>query len=485
LSHEFRTPLISIRALSGLLLERVDGPLTGEQEVQVGYIRKAAQDLSSLVEDLLDIAKIEAGRIEVHPAECEVANLFSALRGMLRPLLGVDSVTLVFDPVDDLPVMLTDEAKLSQILRNFISNALKFTERGEVRVSAQWDESAGTIRFAVADTGIGIAEADREAIFQEFVQVPGPLQRKVLGTGLGLPLCRRLAGLLGGSVRLDSELGLGSTFIAEIPVLYVERRAQAPQADPAPARDPWRLPVLLVEDEPVQQLVYERALRGSAFHAVPAHSLREADQALAAQPPVAIVLDILLRGEDAWRWLGALKSDPATQDIPVIVISNAGEPRKALSLGASVCLAKPVEGTVLLAELVRLTGSRILIIDDDPATRYTLRRLLDNAAYRVLEAHDASSGWEAARHARPGLILLDLGLPDLDGVELLDRLKREEATRHIPVVVATSRDLTTQEELALRARAHTVLSKRALNDSVVATVADALRAGPAAEACTP
>ena len=182
-----------------MLLERADGELTGEQEVQVGFIRKGAESLLELVNDLLDLAKIEAGKIEVQPTEFTVGNLFSALRGMLRPLLAGESVRLVFDEPHDIPALYSDESKLSQILRNFIANALKFTERGEVRVAAQWNEANETITFSVADTGIGIAEADHERIFEEFTQIDNPVQRRVKGTGLGLPLCRKLAKLDGRS----------------------------------------------------------------------------------------------------------------------------------------------------------------------------------------------------------------------------------------------------------------------------------------------
>ncbi|NML98002.1 histidine kinase [Paraburkholderia sp. RP-4-7] len=216
MSHEFRSPLYSIRALSKLLMDRADGELTDEQAKQVRFIRKAAEELSETVDDLLDIAKIEAGKIELRPAEFEVANLFSALRGMLRPLLPASGVDLLFDPCDDIPPVFADEGKVSQILRNFISNALKFTERGEVRVRAQYDAAQQLLTFSVSDTGIGIAPEHQQSVFEEFEQVENRLQTYVKGTGLGLPLCSKLCKLLGGTVGLESELGKGSTFTATI-----------------------------------------------------------------------------------------------------------------------------------------------------------------------------------------------------------------------------------------------------------------------------
>ena len=241
MSHEFRTPLNSILAISKLPHDHTDGDLTAEQDKQVGFVRKAAQDLAELVNDLLDLAKVEAGKTVVRPVEFEIENLFGALRGMLRPLLVTETVRLVFDEASALPEMFTDEAKISQILRNFISNALKFTERGEIRVGAMRGGDGTTVVFSVADTGIGIAAADHERIFQEFGQVENPLQRLAHGAGLGLPLSRKLAELLGGSLGVQSTLGAGSVFTAVIPMVYNERRL-----DPRPdSRDPGPTGALL------------------------------------------------------------------------------------------------------------------------------------------------------------------------------------------------------------------------------------------------
>jgi len=209
MTHEFRTPVNSIQALARMLLERADGDLSSEQERQVNFIRRATDELSELVNDLLDLAKVEAGKIVISPIEFDVEHLFGALRGMLRPLLVNESVSLVFEDPTDIPPLYTDEAKVSQILRNFISNALKFTERGEVRISASFQADSNAIAFTVADTGIGIAAEDQERIFQEFTQIDSPIQRRVQGTGLGLPLCRKLAELLGGHVAVASTVGGG------------------------------------------------------------------------------------------------------------------------------------------------------------------------------------------------------------------------------------------------------------------------------------
>jgi signal transduction histidine kinase len=227
MSHELRTPLTSVLNMTRFLLDRADGDLTAEQERQVRIIRNSVESLTEMVNDLLDLAKIEAGRTTLRPSTFTVTDLFVALRGMFRPMVGSDAVALSFDAPADLPALHTDEQRVTQVLRNFISNALKFTERGEVRVSAALvaDGPAPQVRLAVADTGIGIAPADQEHIFEDFTQVDGPIQRRVRGTGLGLPLCRKLAGLLGGHVTLDSAPGVGSTFALVVPVALPEQES--------------------------------------------------------------------------------------------------------------------------------------------------------------------------------------------------------------------------------------------------------------------
>ncbi|MEP7057606.1 MAG: ATP-binding protein [Caldimonas sp.] len=216
MSHEFRTPLASIRSLSRLLLDRVDGPLTSEQEKQVRFIESTAAEFSEMVDDLLDLAKVEAGRVEISAAWFEMVDLFSALRGMFKPVLTNPDVSLVFEEPRDISPLYTDDKKLSQILRNFISNALKFTPSGEVRVSVV-QNGVASMTFTVADTGIGIAPEFHHAIFHDFAQLDSPIQKRLRGTGLGLSLSKRLAELLGGTVALESVAGRGSRFSVTVP----------------------------------------------------------------------------------------------------------------------------------------------------------------------------------------------------------------------------------------------------------------------------
>ncbi len=230
MSHEFRTPLGSIQSLTRILLDELDGPLTAEQVTQVQLVRSSAIELFEMVNDLLDLAKVEAGRITISPAWFEMVDLFSALRGMFKPILSSDSVSLVFEEPQGVTSIYNDDKKLAQILRNFISNALKFTTQGEVRVTAR-PEGDDMVTFAVADTGMGIAPEHLHVIFDDFVQVDSALQRRLRGTGLGLPLSRKLAMLLGGQVGVQSTVGSGSVFTVTIP----RELATIAAADPPPA----------------------------------------------------------------------------------------------------------------------------------------------------------------------------------------------------------------------------------------------------------
>ncbi len=337
MGHEFRTPVNSILALTRLLDEAT---LDKDGRKQVDLIRRAAEDLESLVNDLLDLAKIEAGKIDVRAAEFEVTNLFSALRGMLRPLLLNRSVSLVFEEPENLPPLHTDEGKVAQILRNFISNALKFTEAGEVRISASQKQAGETVTFSVADTGIGIDPKDQELIFEEFTQIDHPLQRHQKGTGLGLPLTRKLAMLLGGRVGLSSTPGVGSTFWAEIPVRFPGDEPAGSRAGDGKRPSVFPLKVLVVDDdEAARYTVASFATRAGT-------EVIEAENGLAGiaraqnDHPDIILLDLMMPGIGGHEVLQRLKSDPSTAGIPVVIVTsrfvNEEEKRQILTKAVDV-----------------------------------------------------------------------------------------------------------------------------------------------------
>jgi len=341
-SHEFRTPVNAVLALARLLLMHTDGELTPEQEKQVGYIRDAAQQLAEIVNDLLDLAKVESGKTELRLSRIDVSQFLGATRALMRPLASNEAVSLVFEDSPTPLAFETDESKLGQILRNLISNALKFTQHGEVRVSAAIAAAGDAVEFTVKDTGIGIAREDLERIFQEFAQIENPLQKRVKGTGLGLPLSRRLAILLGGALSVESTLGLGSTFKLTLPY--------------RPADDPQ--------------------------------------------------------------------------------MAGAAEQRGAAP------------------------GKTILLVDDELASRYLVHHLLQGTEHRIVEA-DAMSAAERARFEAPSLIILDLSMPDHTGFEVLEELKSNEVTAHIPVIIHTSKLMTEVDYARLENKIAAVLPKGA------------------------
>jgi signal transduction histidine kinase/FixJ family two-component response regulator len=364
MSHEFRTPLNSIMALSHLLLTRSDGDLTEEQEKQVGFIRKGAESLLEMVGDLLDLAKIEAGKVEVHTSKFTVENLFSALRGVFRPMLTNKAVDLVFETPGEIPELETDEGKVAQILRNFISNALKFTERGEVRVRAALAAGGDYLTFYVADTGIGIATADQDRIFEEFAQVENPLQRHAKGTGLGLPLCRRLARLLSGDVAVESEIGVGSTFSATILTRYLagERERAAPVKGERFETPRSETTLLLIDDDESARYLIKKMLGRSSWLITEAASGEEGVRMAREKRPNLILLDIKMPGLSGFETLVLLKNDPLTSETPVIIVTSqtlTSVERENLMAGARAILSKEGLSHEGLMEAIMLaTGVR-------------------------------------------------------------------------------------------------------------------------------
>jgi signal transduction histidine kinase len=339
-SHELRAPVTAIMGLARLLTDPGSDPLTEEQHGQVDLLSSSAADLLSLVNELLDLSKAESGRLEPRWSEVDLHDLFGQLRGTLRALIARPEVSLRVDEPAEVPVLTTDESMLTQVLRNLITNGLKFTERGEVRLTATLGDEPGTARLEVSDTGIGIAADDQERVFEEFYQVPSPQQAKVRGTGLGLPYARRLVTLLGGALTVRSTPGEGSAFTITLPVRPADQApADEPPADPADAPGPAVLHrVLVVDDDAAFRMLARRALRGVA------DEVEEADDGLRAltlitrQRPDAVLLDLRMPEVDGLAVLEVLAADEALRAIPVVVVTAepTGEPGTALAHAATV-----------------------------------------------------------------------------------------------------------------------------------------------------
>jgi signal transduction histidine kinase len=314
MSHEFRTPLSSILALSRLLTDRVDGDLNPEQEKQVEYIRRSAQGLLEMVNDLLDLAKVEAGKLDIKPDAFTVSELFGSLRGSLKPLQQGREVELVFEePAAGTPAMFGDESKVTQILRNFVSNALKFTEQGRVTVRAGFQPEASRMRFEVEDTGIGIAAEEQKYLFEEFSQIAGRLQRG--GTGLGLSLSRRLATLMGGEVSVESTLGQGSVFALVLPLRWGEERKPGMAENGQPR-------MLVVDDEESFRYVLRHIAQDAGLSVIEAVDGVEGMRSASAERPDVIVLDLQMPRRNGFAMLNDLTDSAELAAIPVIVCTS-------------------------------------------------------------------------------------------------------------------------------------------------------------------
>jgi signal transduction histidine kinase/CheY-like chemotaxis protein len=371
MSHEFRTPLNSILALSRILLDRTDGEINAEQEKQINFIKKSAQDLTELVNDLLDLAKVEAGRTEVHPSTFAVEDMLGALRGVLRPLLTDDSVVLIFEPLARPLAMVSDEGKISQILRNLISNALKYTDRGEVRVSVAVSGAGDDVTFSVSDTGIGIAQENLAVIFEEFGQVRNKFQQRFKGTGLGLPLSRRLAELLGGQLTVESTPGVGSIFSVTLPrILHLETETIEADGVEVDANLPT---VLVIDDEDAPRYYLTKMIAEVPCNVIEASRGGEGLATAMRRMPSLIFLDLIMPDIDGFEVLRRLAAREDTARIPVVVVTSKAltdDERKALSTYATRVLSKSTVSSQIIADVIQ----ELIYTADPPNSDATARR---------------------------------------------------------------------------------------------------------------
>ncbi|MBI4553472.1 MAG: response regulator [Candidatus Latescibacteria bacterium] len=449
--------------------------LPARQRENLEKVKLSADHLLTLINDILDLSKIEAGRVDIQAAPCDVQQLITTCCATVSPLVKA-GVRLTQEIADDVGSAHTDEARLKQIIINLLSNALKFTESGSVTVRVTHDEAA-LLAIAVADTGIGMPPEALEYIFEEFRQVDGSTTRRYGGTGLGLSITKKLTELLGGTITVESEVGTGSTFTVRVPMRYGESskfqvpssRLQTPD-QPKAALEPetWNLKPLIVaiDDDPNVITLVQEDLAEAGYRVVGAGNADEGIAQVKALHPAAVLMDILLPGKDGWEAIATLKTDPETQDIPIIVISVVENRVLASRLGVQEYLVKPIRREVLLAALARLAGADrhdVLIVDDDPDVRSLLTQMLEGTAYRVRTAADGQEALTMIQSVRPDAILLDLLMPELDGFAVIERLQADPALRAIPVVVVTAKDLSERERTLLRERVSGVLQKAGLD----------------------
>ena len=461
MSHELRTPLNAIIGFTRLVLRRSRDVLPTRQSENLEKILISAEHLLALINDILDLSKVEAGRMEVHATRFELESVVDLCLRTVEPMVKSERVRLVKTLPPGLPSLVTDEDKLRQILINLLSNAIKFTEAGAVTVSAS--AVAGRVVITVSDSGIGIPNDKLELIFEEFRQVDAGATRRYGGTGLGLSISRQLARLLGGDLTVASTLGEGSTFTVTVPTGGPSEATAIPGAVPIDRRAgvaPGRL-VLAIDDDPDVIYLLDENLRDAGYQVVGARTGDEGLRRARELRPFAITLDIMMPGRDGWNVLHALKADPATREIPVIVLSIVDNRELGFRLGAVDYLLKPFDRNVILGALGRLAPSRgrVLVVDDDPQVADLVRQLLEGEPYEIIAAADGTEGLELVARARPDVILLDLMMPGMDGFTFMERLRRDPEAARIPVIVLTALSLSAAEERALEHRVHTVIQK--------------------------
>ncbi len=469
MSHELRTPLNAILGFSELLIDAQDGqPPPATRLRFLEQIHSSGKHLLGLINDILDLSKIEAGQMELRLQMVSIADIAGQVRSTVEALAAQKEIRIEVD-VSGLGEIEADPGKFKQMLLNLVSNAIKFTPSGgSVRITGKRLDS--TAEISVADTGIGIAQSDQARIFHEFQQVDAGVDRQQQGTGLGLTLTRRFARLHGGDIRVESEPGKGSVFTISMPV------AAQPKARVAEALDTLVVTananseaplVLVVEDDPPAAELLARQLERAGFRAEIIRSGADVLATARRKKPAAITLDILLPGVDGWEVLTRLKHDESTSSIPVIVISVVDDPELGIALGAVDYFVKPVPAKELIARLRGFNfgpngthGKRqVLVVDDERANRDWLTEVLEPAGFGVIPAVGGREAIELARSHHPDLVLLDLMMPEVSGFDVVEALRSDQATSSTPIMVLTAKDLTDADKRLLNGRVSSILQR--------------------------
>ncbi|WP_237481487.1 hybrid sensor histidine kinase/response regulator [Lichenibacterium dinghuense] len=452
MSHELRTPLSAVIGYTEMIEEQAEDAGADDMLADLGKVKSNARHLLGLINDVLDLSKIEAAKMDVSAEEAEVAAFVRDAAVAVEAIVRRKGNALELDVPDDLGTMHTDVVKLRQCLFNLLSNAAKFTEGGRITLRVRRETVKGTawLAFAVEDTGIGMTPEQVERLFQRFVQADESTTRRFGGTGLGLALSRGIAQLMGGDITVASVEGRGTTFTLRVPAVLPRPEEATDGTGPAAPENASGDLVLVVDDEPSQRELTTRFLERMNFVVRTAADGREGLDLARSLRPGAILLDVMMPGMDGWSVLQALKDDPATAQIPVVMVSFVSDAGLGLSLGAADSVPKPVDWGRLRAVMaqVREAGD-VLVIDDDADTRRMLRGVLERQGWTVQEAGDGAEGLDRVLHAPPHVVLLDLTMPVMDGFGFLRRLRETPGCSDIPVVVFSARDLTTAERAEL------------------------------------
>ena len=473
MSHELRTPLNAIIGFSEMLLKELDGPLNDEQKNSTQFIVKSGKNLLTLINDILDMSKIEAGKMEIAPEAVEISEVVDDSLKSINVLFREKGLALKNEVMGDLPVIQADPVRVKQIMLNLLSNAAKFTDEGEVVVRCREIDAADPelpgdissalppkshwIMISVKDNGIGIAQVNIPKVFEEFRQVHGGSTRKVGGTGLGMPISKRFVEMHGGKMWLTSVEGQGTTFYFILPVDAIKHGASEPSPDsnkgdiritPEIATvGQGKARVLIIEDDPALMALNKRSVMDAGCDVSGVMNGSEVMSEVEAYKPDVILLDLMLPGKDGWQILKELKADHTTNNIPVIICSALDHKNLGLSLGAAEYFVKPVDGKALVNAINKYRGDikNIFIIDDDNKAIKLARALLEQNGFLINEAASGREGLERMAVERPDLVLLDLNMPEMDGFAVLEAMKQDPALSRIPVIVVTAMDLNKEQ----------------------------------------
>ncbi|MGD8457532.1 MAG: response regulator [Anaerolineales bacterium] len=497
MSHELRTPLNSIIGFSRVILKGIDGPITDLQQQDLEAIHHSGQHLLDMINNLLDLSKIEAGKMELSIEEIELSDVIESAISTARGLIKEQPIQLVENVPDKLPPVLVDRTRIRQIMLNLLQNATKFTDEGTITIDVEIIEDVETakpfIKISVSDTGIGIATEDQKSLFERFSQVDSSLTRKVGGTGLGLSISKHLVEMQGGTIGLTSEIGKGSTFWFTVPVAtaapVIEVIDKITQADVEEIHDKSTIVeskeedsvdkafeseqamlmskiIVSIDDDAKVISLYQRYLSPHGYQVVPLTDPTKAIDQIRDIKPYAITLDIMMPNKDGWQVIQDIKSDPELNSIPIIICSITENREKAYKLGAVDYLVKPILEEELVTAIKNLSLSEdrtvhdILVIDDDPDVLQLIKATLrDEATYRIQYANGGFNGLEKMKERRPDALILDLVMPDLDGFSILETMQGDQELRSIPVIILTAADLSIEERTQIEKYKRNFLQK--------------------------
>ncbi len=464
MSHELRTPLNAIIGYSEMLAEELEEMGEARMVDDSNKIRSAGKHLLGLINEVLDISKIEAGKMTLSLEQIDVQAMIGDVVSTVTPLTAKNANTLAVDCSPDIPPIQADLMKVRQSLLNLLSNACKFAKGGTIHLRVSRDGE--WVDFVVADNGIGMTPEQCGKLFQAFSQADSSIARDYGGTGLGLAITRKFCRLMGGDVFVESTLGKGSTFTMRLPVVAKDMTvaSSASSGDERKESSVSRPLALVVDDDPTARDMLQRSLEKCGYRVATANDGEEALRVAADLQPSIITLDAIMPRTDGWATLSRLKADSALADIPVIMVSVLGDSQMAYALGAAHYLSKPVDQNELCAVLEQYRGNRtVLLVEDDATTRAMMRRMLEKSGWSVIEAQNGKIGLERMEEAPPDIILLDLTMPVMDGFEFVAEIRQHENWRSVPIIVLTAKDVTPAESERLAGRTTRILQKGSVN----------------------